>query len=83
MDNDFLIIEIKTKDFYDDVSSMITEFDTSDYPKDYVYNILLVNKKVLGKFKDELNGKIMEEFIGLRSKLYAHKVLKTKKRLKS
>jgi hypothetical protein len=45
MDADSLIMEIKTKDFYDHVKNMITEFDTSDYPKDNVYNIPLVNKK--------------------------------------
>ena len=45
---------------------MINEFDTSDYPKDSVYCITLLNKNVVGKFEDELNGKIMEEFVGLR-----------------
>ena len=74
MDTDSLIMEIKTDDFYADVKSMIHEFDTSDYPKDNPYGLPLVNKKVLGKFKDEVNGKVIEEFIGLRSKLYAFKV---------
>jgi len=82
MDTDSLIMEIKTKDFYDDTKSMINEFDTSNYSKNKIYNIALVNKKVLGKFKDELNGKIMEEFVGLRSKVYAYKLFENGKESK-
>ena len=32
------------------------------------------NKKVLGKFKDELGGKIIVEFCALRAKTYAYKL---------
>ena len=31
------------------------------------------NKKALGKFKDEMSGKIIEEYVGLRSKMYSIK----------
>ena len=33
-----------------------------------------INKKVIGKFKDELGGKIMTEFCALKSKAYAYKL---------
>ena len=81
-DTDSLIIEIKTNDFYQDIKIILDYFDTSDYPKDNIYDLPLVNRKVLGKFKDELNGKIMTEFIGLRSKLYSHKILNTEREIK-
>ena len=73
-DTDSLIISIKTKDFYEDMKDMINEFDTSDYKENNIHNLPRKNRKVLGKFKDEMNGKILEEFIGLDSKLYSNKV---------
>lgn len=70
-DTDSQIFSVKTDDFYEDMKEFINELDTSDYAADNEYRIPRVNKKVLGKFKDELNGKILEEMIGLRSKCYA------------
>ena len=31
----------------------------------------LVNKKVVGKMKDEFKGKVISEFVGLKSKMYS------------
>ena len=44
--------------------------DFSEYPYEHS-NFDLSNKKVLGKFKDELNGISLEIFIGLRPKCYS------------
>ena len=49
------------------------KFDISNFPKDHPSGIPVgVNKKVIGMFKDECGGKIMQEFVGLRAKLYSY-----------
>lgn len=73
-DTDSFIYDIETEDVYKDMLDDIDLFDTSDYPQDNTYNIPLINKKVIGKMKDETKGKAMSEFIGLRSKMYTYKV---------
>ena len=71
-----LMFLIKTDDFYKDISPDVREmFDTSEYPIDHPSGILTgVNKKVLGMFKDEVKGKQIDQFVGLRAKLYAYKM---------
>src|SRR5664279_3604819 len=46
-------------------------FDTSAYPKDERGLQSDTNKKKVGKFKDECDGKAPVSFVGLRSKMYS------------
>ena len=72
MDTDSFIMNIKTNDFYKDISDDVdNRFDTSDYE---VKRPLPIgkNKKVIGLMKDELGGEIITEFIALRPKTYSY-----------
>ena len=75
-DTDSLLYQIHTDDFYKDISYDIKEkFDTSDYPPNHESGIQTgVNKKVIGMFKDEVAGRQITHFVGLRPKLYSFKV---------
>ena len=75
-DTDSLMYELKTDDFYKDISADIkARFDTSDYPQGHESGILTgVNKKVIGMFKDEVAGRQITHFVGLRPKLYSFKI---------
>ena len=75
-DTDSLMYQIKTKDFYKDINTDVQDkFDTSDYPTKHPSGILTgVNKKIIGMFKDEVAGKQITHFVGLRPKLYSYKV---------
>ena len=70
MDTNSFIIDIKTEDFSEDISNDVDNwFDTSDYDKTEKKPLPIGrNKKVIGMFKDQLNGKIMKEFCTLRAK---------------
>ena len=63
----------------DDVKEL---FDTSNFDKNHPSGIQGKNKKVPGMMKDEAGGKIIEEFVGLRSKLYSYKMFEGKEEKK-
>ena len=83
-DTDSLCYEIETEDFYKDISGDVEKgFDTSNFPKDHPSEIPVgKNKKVPGMMKDEAGGRIIEEFIGLRAKLYSYKMFEGKEEKK-
>lgn len=82
-DTDSFIMEIKTSCFYNDMLNSLDRYDTSDYPEPNTFKIPRVNKKVPGLFKDELNGIVMTEFVGLRSKMYCVKAAGVEKMKKA
>ena len=65
-------MHIKTEDFSEDIANDVEKrFDTSNYE---VSRPLPTgkNKKVIGLMEDKLGGKIMTEFVALRSKTYSY-----------
>ena len=65
-------MHIEIEDFYKDIANDVEKrFDSSNYE----INKPLPsgkNKKVIGLMKDELGGKIMTEFVALRTKTYSY-----------
>ena len=69
-DTDSLLVEIETDDVYKDIENNKDLYDTSDYQKEHkLYSN--INKKVLGKMKDECNGTPIVESVCLRPKMYS------------
>ena len=81
MDTDSFILQINTDDYFKDISNDVIEwFDTSNFDKyDNRPLEIGINKKVIGKFKDELRGKVLTEFVALRATTYAYTQLNNDK----
>ena len=72
MDTDSFVVNIKTKDFYKDISQDVNKrFDTSNYTFDRPLPTG-INKQLIGLMKDELGGDIITEFVALRPKAYSY-----------
>ena len=68
-DTERLIYEIKSEDVCEEFFKYKHLFDFSNYPKDLKL-FDETNKKVIGKMKDEFGGKMNDEFVELKSKIY-------------
>ena len=71
-DTGSLTYEIKSKDVYEKNFKYKHLFDSRNYPKDSKF-FDPTNNKVICKMKDESEGKIIGEFVGLKSKMYSMK----------
>ena len=69
-DTDSLVYEIKNGNVYDQSFKDKELIDFSGYDKNSIYYDVS-NKKKMGKMKDEINGKKIDEFVGLKSKMYS------------
>ena len=71
-DTDSLTYEIKSENVYEEFFKWKDLFDFSNCSKDSKF-FDDTNKKVIGKMKDEYGGVIIDQFIGLKSKMYSIK----------
>ena len=66
-----------TENVYEDFFKWKDLLDFGNYPKDSKF-FNETNKKVIGKIKDEFGEVILEEFFGLKSKMYSIKKMMVK-----
>ena len=71
-DTNSLTYEIKSEDSCEGFFKQKHLFYFSNYPKDSKL-FDLTNKKIISKMKDKFEGKIVNEFVGLKSKMYSIK----------
>ena len=73
-DTDNFIANIKTGDFFEDISNDVERwFDTSNYDENDKRPLPIgKNEKVPGVFKEELGGNIIVEVVALRPKAWAY-----------
>ena len=71
-DTDILTYEIKSKVVYEEFFKHKYLFDLCNYPK-YSKFFDETNKKVICKMKDKSEGKMIDEFVGIKSKMYSMK----------
>ena len=76
-DTDHLTYEVKSEDFYEEVFKHKHLFDFRNYPEDSKF-FDETNKKVICKMKDAFEGKIVDEFVGLKSKMHSMKSIDRK-----
>ena len=72
-DTDRYVIKVETADLYEDFKEINEYMGFSDYNVEHP-NYDKPKKKVLGKPKDETNGKITTHFIGMKPKAGCYKV---------
>ena len=79
MGTDSFVLEIETEDFFEDTKGDLKEWFDNSYddkdmivPHEYTKNAS-VNKKVIGKMKNELGKGHMTDFVAISPKLHAYK----------
>ena len=71
-DTDSRAYEINSEDFYEEFFKHKHLFDFSNFPKDSKF-LVETNKKVIGKIKDEFSRFIVDESVGLKTKMKSMK----------
>lgn len=69
-DTDSLCYHMVGEDLYNKLAPHADLFDFSDYPAGHMLHSSL-NKKVMGKMKDETASVPIREFVGIRAKMYS------------